>query len=98
MSREDWLPFEERRRERKRAQSETAAERRRAFSEAHLSGRLPHITRHHETHYSAILGGDRLDIWPGPQKWRWRNVTYGPDRSLREWLRGKAEEGIHLGH
>lgn len=93
MSREDWELFEAYRQEKRRS----AADWRRAFSDAHASGQLPHFTKHCDTHYSAILGGDRLDVWPGPRKWRWRDVTYGPDKSLRDWLKQKEEEGTYLG-
>ncbi len=65
MSREDWAVFEEMRRERQQIK----AERRAAFNPG------PPWTRHHETHWSRPLLGDRLDYWPGPRKWRWRGRT-----------------------
>lgn len=53
----------------RRERQEKRAERRVNFS----SG--PEWTRHHETHYSRDLLGERLDYWPGPMKWRWRGKT-----------------------
>ena len=32
-------------------------------------------TKHHDTHWSYSLLGDRLDYWPGPKRWRWKNKT-----------------------
>lgn len=61
MSREDWEVFDLMKQERK----EKRAARRAAFDPAGW-------TKHHDTHYSRTLLGDRLDYWPGPKRWRWR--------------------------
>jgi hypothetical protein len=40
-----------------------------------VGGELPGWLRHHDTHYSTMLLGFRLDYWPGPKKWRWKKKT-----------------------
>lgn len=69
MSREDWEVFDALKQERK----EKRESRRAAFTGG------DGWTRHHETHWSYELLGDRLDYWPGPMRFRWRNKTMNGD-------------------
>lgn len=39
----------------------------------------PGWTKHHETHWSYNLLGERLDYWPGPMRFRWRGKTMNGD-------------------
>ena len=71
MSAEDWEPFKALRKERQ----EKRAKARLDFEEHVVAEALEGWTKHHETHWSTTLLGDRLDYWPGPKKWRWRNNT-----------------------
>lgn len=59
--------------EMKRERKAVKAKRRAEFTPG------PEWKCHHETHYSRDLGGDRLDYWPGPQRFRWRGKTYSGD-------------------
>lgn len=62
MSRENFEPFVQLRRER----ATLRRKRRGAFAGG------PGWERKHETHWQYRLNGDVLDYWPGPMKWRWR--------------------------
>ena len=73
MSREDWEPFEQLRKERKIKKAS-----RRDDWEMMMRDD-PDWTKHHDTHWSTTLLGDRLDYWPGPKRWRWRGVTMTGD-------------------
>lgn len=68
MSREDWEFFDEIKKERK-AKREA---RRLEWPEIAASHHLTWV-KHHDTHWSCILLGDRLEYWPGPKRWRWRD-------------------------
>lgn len=83
MSADDYAVFKEYRKRRQKLH----AERRAAWAPG------PEWTRHHETHYSRSLLGDRLDYWPGPLRFRWRNETYTGD--VLEFIadREAAEKG-----
>jgi hypothetical protein len=56
---------------------EERQEKRRSRREAFNGGEG--WTRHHETHWSYVLHGERLDYWPGPQRFRWKGKTMNGD-------------------
>lgn len=78
MSREDWEVFDFIKAERQQKRDE----RRMSFEKVYAAMGW---TRHHETHYSRIVNGRRLDYWPGPKKWRYNNKTMFGD--VKQWLR-----------
>lgn len=78
MSREDWEVFDILKQERQ----EKRGKRRMSFEEEYAEKGW---TRHHETHYSRTVNGERLDYWPGPKKWRFKGKTMYGD--VDQWLR-----------
>ena len=78
MSREDWEAFDLMKEERQKKRGE----RRMSFEETYTDKGW---TRLHETHYSRTVNGERLDYWPGPKKWRYKNKTMFGD--VEQWLR-----------
>jgi hypothetical protein len=66
------------------------AERRAAFNPAKWSTDQPGWVKHHDTHWSVMLLGDKLDFWPGPSKWRWRGKTCTGD--VFEFLQARIRE------
>lgn len=83
MSREDWEVFDIIRRERKLRKEK----RRNSWQDEYDSG---FWTRHHSTHYSCLLLGDKLDYWPGPMKWRWREKTMRGD--VKKFIEARMRE------
>lgn len=84
MSREDWEVFDILRQERKDKRLKRRAEFEEQYAELGW-------TRHTETHYSRTLDGDRVDYWPGPKKWRYRNKTMHGD--VHAWLNKRTQNG-----
>lgn len=64
--------------------------RQRNLENAYASG-TDGWTVHHETHWSRMLQGHKLEYWPSKNKWRWLNKTYTGD--VHGFIKNREKQG-----